>query len=149
MRTAAITGTRSTGHRSPDDYAGLFADYLAPFAEGAHFYVGGAQGIDTMSLLWLAANTKALITVVVPGSVGQQPAEARQAITRCRNRIKEITELGAPELCTPAYHARNRYMVDRTGMAIGFPHHADEASGTWQTLNYASQQGKPRLIVPV
>ncbi|MGW1055921.1 hypothetical protein ACWDBD_42145 [Streptomyces sp. NPDC001118] len=51
----------------------------------------------------------------------QQPAEARQAIERCRDRIAEIIELGDGELCTPAYHVRNRYMVDRTQMVIGFP----------------------------
>ncbi|MBT2676232.1 hypothetical protein J7E95_36695 [Streptomyces sp. ISL-14] len=149
MRAVAITGTRSTGHRSLDEYALLFADYLGPFAQDAHFYIGGAKGIDSLSLLWLAGNTAADITVVTPGTVDQQPAEARQAIARTRERIKEVVELGAPELKTPAYHARNRWMVDRSHMAIGFPHGDDPSSGTWQTLNYTADQGKPRLIVPV
>ncbi|QES25783.1 hypothetical protein DEJ47_04340 [Streptomyces venezuelae] len=148
MRTVAITGTRSTGHRSLDEYADLFADYLGPFAD-SHFYIGGAKGIDSMSLLWLAGNTPAQITVVVPGTVDQQPAEARQAIARTRDRITEIVELKAPELRSPAYHARNRWMVDRSRMVIGFPHSSEPSSGTWQTLTYASDLGKPRLIVPV
>ncbi|MFB7532504.1 hypothetical protein ACFC0C_30675 [Streptomyces sp. NPDC056178] len=58
-------------------------------------------------------------------------------------------ELGAPELRTPAYHARNRWMVDRTSMTIGFPHAAEPSTGTWQTIGYTAEQGKPRLIVPV
>ncbi|MFB6987668.1 hypothetical protein [Streptomyces sp. NPDC056304] len=58
-------------------------------------------------------------------------------------------ELGAPELRTPAYHARNRWMVDRTSMTIGFPHAAGPSTGTWQTIGYTAEQGKPRLIVPV
>ncbi|MBT2418045.1 DNA-processing protein DprA [Streptomyces sp. ISL-22] len=149
MPAVAITGTRSTGHRSLDEYARLFTDYLGPFAQDAHFYIGGAKGIDTLSLLWLAGNTTADITVVTPGTVDQQPAEARQAIARTRERIKEVVELGAPVLKTPAYHARNRWMVDRSSMTIGFPHGDDPSSGTWQTLNYAADQGKPRLIVPV
>ncbi|MBR7674564.1 hypothetical protein [Streptomyces daliensis] len=149
MRTVAITGTRSTGHRALDEYGNLFASYLGPFAEGAHFYIGGAKGIDSMSLLWLAGNSEADITIVVPGTVDEQPAEARQAISRSRDRIKETVELGASELRTAAFHARNRYMVDRASMVIGFPHRDDEKSGTWQTLDYTSQLGKPRLIVPV
>ncbi|WP_309029338.1 hypothetical protein [Streptomyces alfalfae] len=149
MRTIAITGTRSTGHRSLDEYAGLFASYLGPFSPDALFYIGGAKGIDSLSLLWLAGNSDARIVVVVPGTVDQQPAEARQAIARTRDRITEIVELGASELRAPAYHARNRWMVDRSGMVIGFPHGDEPQSGTWQTLTYASDLGKPRLIVPV
>ncbi|MFE4869746.1 hypothetical protein [Streptomyces sp. NPDC056682] len=148
MRTVAITGTRETGHRDLDDYTSLFTAYLQPFAD-SHFYIGGAKGIDSLSLIWLAGNTGAHITVVVPGTVDQQPAEARQAIARTRNRITDIVELGAGELHTPAFHARNRWMVDRSSMTIGFPNVTEPGSGTWQTLNYTAQQGKPHLIVPV
>jgi predicted Rossmann fold nucleotide-binding protein DprA/Smf involved in DNA uptake len=148
MRTVAITGTRSTGHRDPDEYAALFESYLRPFA-GSRFYIGGAKGIDSLALLWLAGETAARITIVVPGRVDQQPAEARQAITRSRDSIDEIVELKAVELRSPAYHERNRYMVDRSSLTIGFPHHDEPQSGTWQTLNYAAALGKPRLIVPI
>lgn len=144
-----ITGTRSTGHRSLNEYAVIFTDYLAPFAVDGHFYVGGAKGIDSLALLWLAGRTDADITVVVPGSVDQQPVEAQQAIARTRGRIEEIVELRATDLGVPAYHSRNRWMVDRSGMTIGFPHGDDPSSGTWQTLRYTRDQGKPRLIVPV
>ncbi|MEV3855033.1 hypothetical protein AB0J38_11985 [Streptomyces sp. NPDC050095] len=146
-----ITGTRSTGHRELTWFADVFASYLGPFADDeAMFYVGGAVGIDSLSLLWLAGNSKSRITVVAPGTVEQQPADARQAISRCRNRITSIVELGADELRTPAYHARNRWMVDHSDMVIGFPAEGPEgASGTWQTVNYGAQKGKPRLIVPI
>ncbi|WP_172624905.1 hypothetical protein [Streptomyces griseofuscus] len=149
--TAAITGTRETGHRELTWFSDLFRAYLAPWAaDDAHFYIGGAKGIDSLTLLWLAGHSQSQITVVVPGTVAQQPAEARQAIERCRDRIAEIVELGAAELRTPAYHARNRYMVDRAQMVLGFPLAGPEvASGTWQTIGYAASQGKPRLIVPI
>ena len=149
MRSVAITGTRTTEHRNLDEYAALFTAYIAPFADNTHFYIGGAKGIDTLSLIWLAGNTKAGITIVTPGTVTQQPAEARQAITRTRDRITEIVELGAAEMNTPAYHARNQWMVDRASMTIGFPHATEPSNGTWQTINYTAAQGKPRLIVPV
>ncbi|MBC2903128.1 hypothetical protein [Streptomyces cupreus] len=148
-RTVTITGTRSTGHKSLSQYADTFAAYLGPFAPGAHFYIGGAKGIDSLALLWLAGNTDADLTIVVPGTVDQQPAEARQAIARVRDHIKEIVELGADDLNSAAYHARNRWMVDRTTMTIGFPLAGQLRSGTWQTLNYTRDRGKPHLIVPV
>ena len=149
MKSIAITGTRSTGHRSLEDYASLFEDYLGRFSD-SHFYLGGAKGIDSLALVWLAGHAVADLTVVVPGTVEQQPAEARQAIARSRDQIREIVELGAAELRTPAYYARNRWMVDHADMTIGFPHRdAPESSGSWQTLNYTGDQGKPRLIVPV
>ncbi|MGW1866480.1 hypothetical protein ACWCPS_13080 [Streptomyces mauvecolor] len=149
MRSVAITGTRATGHRSRHDYADLFSAYLGPFADDAHFYIGGAKGIDSLALAWLSENTAAHITVVVPGTVDQQPAEARRAIARTRAHIKDVIELRAAELATPAYHARNRWMVDHASMTIGFPHATEPSTGTWQTLNYTAGQGKPRLIVPV
>ena len=148
---AAITGTRQTGHRELAWFGDLFGRYLGPWATpDTRFYIGGARGIDSLSLLWLAGNSASRITIVVPGTVAQQPAEARQAIERCRDRIDEIVELGADELRTPAFHARNRYMVDRADLVLGFPlDGAEGGSGTWQTINYGAAQGKPRLIVPV
>lgn len=147
----AITGTRSTGHRELTWFNELFATYLGPFADDeAHFHIGGAVGIDSLTLLWLAGNSKSKITIVVPGTAEQQPADARQAISRCRSRIVEIVELGAGELRSAAYHARNRWMVDHSDMVAGFPLQGPEgASGTWQTINYGAARGKPRLIVPV
>lgn len=147
----AITGTRQTGHREIAWFSDLFARYLAPWATpDTRFYIGGARGIDSLSLLWLAGHSTSRITVVVPGTVAQQPADARKAIERCRGRIAEVVELGAAELRTLAFHARNRYMVDRAQFVIGFPLTGPEGqAGTWQTLNYAASQGKPRLIVPI
>ncbi|MGW4042920.1 hypothetical protein [Streptomyces sp. NPDC004721] len=148
-RTVTITGTRSTSHKPLDEYAQLFTAFLGPFATDAHFYIGGARGIDSLTLLWLAGNTEAAITVAVPGTVCQQPAEARQAIARVRDRISEVVELAAPELNSASYHARNRWMVDRTSMTIGFPRAGQLQSGTWQTLNYTRDQGKPHVVVPI
>ncbi|MHA4818298.1 LOG family protein [Streptomyces aculeolatus] len=150
-RAVTITGTRATRHRRHSDFAGLFGAYLAPFAadEASVFYLGGAKGIDTLALTWLAENTAVQLVVVVPGTLDQQPAEARSALDRHQARIAQIIELRAEALNTEAYHTRNRYMVDRSGMTIGFPHAGGAGSGTWQTLDYTAELGKPRLIVPV
>ncbi|MET9924090.1 MULTISPECIES: hypothetical protein [unclassified Streptomyces] len=149
MRMVTITGTRRTDHKALTEYDDLFARYLGPFAPAAHFYIGGASGVDSLALLWLAGRTTAAITIVAPGTMSRQPAEAREAVTRARGRITEIVELAAAELQAPAYHARNRWMVDRTSMTIGFPHATEPSTGTWQTINYTAKQGKPRLVVPV
>ncbi|MEC3978910.1 hypothetical protein [Amycolatopsis sp. H20-H5] len=145
-----ITGTRSIPVESELPY--LFDGYLRPFsAPDAHFYLGGAAGIDTAALDWLAERSQASLTVVVPCAVADQPAAAVTSIRRWQNvgRLVEIVELGADRLGTAAYHARNRWMVDRSGFVIGFPRGTEPTSGTWYTVNYAAEQCKPRLVVPV
>ncbi|MFK8847704.1 hypothetical protein [Streptomyces sp. Ac-502] len=152
--TIAITGTRSTGHHPDQWYATAFGSYLAPFAgPRAHFFLGGAEGVDSLALMWLAANSRSAITVVVPATVAQQPEAARAAVERSRSRITDIVELQSPGLHRTAYHARNRWMVDRSELTIGFPLAAPDGTtsrtGTWQTLDYTASLGKPRLIVPI
>lgn len=146
-----ITGTRSTQHRGLVEYRALFDEYVAPFARpGTRFYLGGASGIDSLALLWLAAETEADLTVVVPATLAEQPADARHAVVtvRANGRLGELVELGG-ETRTSGYHARNRWMVDRSEFVIGFPLLNGTSSGTEYTVNYAAEQGKPRLVVPV
>ncbi len=147
-----ITGSRHTGHRRPAEYGLLFDAYLRPFAgEGSHFYVGGAVGIDTLALDWLAEHTPAALTIVVPCTLADQPEQARQAVLSATRRALRVSlvELGAAKLGTEAYHARNRWMVDRSDLVIGFPRGDDRRSGTWYTIHYGAENGRPRLIVPI
>ncbi|MCO5996041.1 DNA-protecting protein DprA [Actinoallomurus rhizosphaericola] len=154
MPTAiTITGTRATEDRPHGEYDAIFAEYLAPFAdEATHFYIGGAIGIDSLTLLWLTTRTRSRITVAVPDTAVDQPSEARQAIATAQDkgRLSELIELrhsGHPS--AEAYHYRNRWMVDRSEFVIAFPRGADRTRGTWYTADYAAGQGKPRLIVPI
>ena len=150
--TVTITGSRRTRHREPAEYTLLFDAYLRPFTgEGSHVYIGGAPGIDTLALDWLAEHTPAALTVVVPCRLVDQPEEARQTVLSATRRAQRVSlvELGAPELGTKAYHTRNRWMVDRSNMVIGFPRDDDPRSGTWYTIHYGAEHGRPRLIVPI
>jgi hypothetical protein len=150
--TATITGSRRTGHREPAEYALLFDAYLRPFAgEGSHFYIGGALGIDTLALDWLAGHTLAALTVVVPCTLADQADQARQTVLSATRRAERVSlvELGGAKLGTEAYHARNRWMVDRSDLIVGFPHGDNPRSGTWYTIHYGAEQGRPRLIVPI
>ncbi|MFC6932439.1 hypothetical protein ACFQHO_20250 [Actinomadura yumaensis] len=146
-----ITGTRATVHRAPDDYRRIFADYLTPFARaGVRFHLGGAAGIDSLALLWLAGETEAELVVVVPAGLGDQPDEAQHAVRSVgeTGRLSDLVELGG-ETRTPGYHARNRWMVDRSDMVIGFPRKGTTSSGTLYTIDYAANLDKARLVVPV
>ncbi|GII87788.1 hypothetical protein Ssi03_57780 [Sphaerisporangium siamense] len=151
--TLTITGARSTGHRPIEDYWRLFVDYLGPFARPTvDIYLGGASGIDSIALLWLATETDTALHVVVPGTVQSQPSDARHAIqeTRALGRLVEVVELKHPTHPSPAsYHQRNRWMVDHSEFVIGFPRGSDPSSGTWYTLEYAAQQSRTRLIIPI
>ncbi|MEV6639701.1 hypothetical protein [Amycolatopsis sp. NPDC051371] len=150
VRHVTITGTRSLSVES--ELSRIFDSYLRPFADPhAHFYVGGAAGIDTAALDWLADFSQASLSVVVPCTVADQPAVAAASIRRWQEdgRLAEVVELGADRLSAVAYRARNRWMVDSSGFVIGFPRGTDPSSGTWYTINYAAEQGKPRLIAPV
>lgn len=152
-RSVAITGTRSIGDAPVDKLAEVFDAYLRPFSDAkAHFYVGGASGVDTAALQWLASNSEASLTVVVPCRIVDQPAGSAEVVDRLRgeDRLADVVEMGATLLGKAAYHARNRWMVDHSGLVIGFPR-GDESvgGGTWYTLNYAAEQGKARLVVPL
>ena len=152
-RNVAITGTRSIGDAPVGELAEAFEAYLRPFSDAeAHFYVGGASGVDTAALQWLATNSAAALTVVVPCRIVDQPVGSAELIERLRGeeRLSDVVELGATLLGKAAYHARNRWMVDRAGLVIGFPR-GDEShgGGTWYTLEYAAEQGKARLVVPL
>jgi|SRR5580658_2461388 hypothetical protein len=146
-----ITGTRSTGHRNLDDYPALFGIYVGPFAlPETRFYLGGAVGIDSMALRWLAQETSATLHVVAPGRLEDQPTVARQAVAMVRadGRLAELTELEG-SLDASGYQARNQWMTDRSNLVIGFPLPGRTGGGTAWTLEYAGSLGLPRVIVPV
>lgn len=150
-----ITGTRSTGHRPASEYDRLFVEFLRPFS-AASFYVGGATGIDTLALTWLTQATSSTVTVVLPGTLDDQPLDAQSAVETAqgRGRLRDVVELRHPDFAgqrsAEGYHARNRWMVDRSDFVVGFPlGTATPAGGTWYTIEYAAERGLPRLIVPV
>lgn len=155
LTSITISGTRSTGHRTDADYFQVFSDLVAPYTargEAVRFYLGGAPGIDTLGLRWLAGETQVALTVVVPATLAAQPEPARDAVRAAvaAGRVDLVVELEHPDFPSPAaYHVRNRYMVDSSEMLIAFPLATGAAGGTLQTMEYAASKGRPRLIVPV
>ncbi len=146
-----ITGTRDTDDARAGHYQKVFDRFLAPFATAGHqFLVGGAVGIDTHALGWLTGH-RLPVTVVVPATVEDQPDLAASLIRKVQQdalaTVVELRNAAFPE--AEAYHARNRWMVDRSQLTIGFPCEGQEGGGTWYTLDYTAAKGLPRLIVPV
>lgn len=149
-RGVTITGTRDVGGRLEALRAGI-EEFVAPFAgAGVRFHLGGAAGVDSVCLRWLAAETEAELVVVVPATLAEQPAEARSAVAEAvsAGRLTSLVELGLTAR-TDGYHARNRWMVDRSDLVIGFPLAVTEGGGTGHTLDYARSLGRPRLIAPL
>jgi hypothetical protein len=152
MRTIAITGPRLV-HRDASEVHGLFTDYLGPFVSSdTHWLLGGASGMDTYALNWLAQITSQ-ITVAVPVTVSDQPADAASAIREMERagRLEKIVELRHPDgIGQAAWSMRNRWLVDSACLVIGFPHAtAPDLSGTWETLAYAELRARARLVVPL
>lgn len=149
-----ISGTRATDHRPEHDYTRLFGHYLEPFLRSAdvHLYVGGALGIDTLALRWLMTRTEARITVVVPGTVADQPEAAAGEIQRAltAKRLDQVVELRHEHHpSTDSYHARNRWMIERSQLLVAFPLADHTSGGTAYTIEFAASQRVPYLIVPV
>jgi hypothetical protein len=148
-----ITGTRQTSDVDPDDLRELFLRYLLPFnLTTTHWYVGGATGLDTLALDWLRGVAIGKVTVVVPAELKNQPADAHAVIftalaVRPSFELVELRDSRFPK--APAMHARNHWMVDRSGFVIGFPHRSKRSEGTRLTLEYAEGLGRPRLICPI
>lgn len=149
----AITGTRDLDHERSGRLEVVFDRYLLPFcSDGTDWYLGGAAGIDTAALLWLAANPHAgRLTVSVPARFGDQPDNARRAIKVAERsgRLSQLVELNYPGgVNTDAFDIRNRWLVDHSNCVIGFPlSENDDGSGTWATLNYARLVDRPIVIV--
>lgn len=154
VMSVAITGSRELGARREADVIGAFNALALPFARtGMRWVLGGAAGIDTMALEWLAGlDRPGEALVAVPVTVADQPREARLSIHKARERGLPVTiaELRHPSGVGPdAWTARNMFMVEESQVVIGFPAtDVPDQSGTWETLEYARRRRRALLIVP-
>lgn len=148
----AVTGTRAVPDTAPASVSATLADHLRPFcAPDTTWLLGGAAGIDTVALAWLAEEpARGRIVVAVPVTAAAQPAAAAAAIERANHagRIDKLVELNHPEgLGAAAYTARNRWLVEEADLVVGFPlTPADDGSGTWETLRYAHARRRPVVV---
>ncbi len=133
----AITGNR--------DYADPAALYRGLDRIGARqYYFGGARGVDTNALTYVAENNpESIRTVVVPNRVTDQPVEAQAAIRKHATNVIELRNSGADR-----YQLRNNYMVNKADKTVGFYNYTGRG-GTFNTINYARSQGKLLEVNPL
>ena len=105
---------------------------------------GGARGTDTVALT--AAGHKALsgvtLTVVVPGTVVQQPAAAQEAI---RSYAGQIVEMRLPLSDKSSYQRRNIAMIAKADGLLAFWH--GKPGGTANCISAARKINLPVEIV--
>ena len=135
--TIAITGNR--------DYADPAALFRGLDRIGARqYFLGGARGIDTEALKYIAQTQKeSIITVVVPNTIGEQPLDAQAAIKQFATNIIEMKNTGPDR-----FQLRNELMVDMADKTLGF-YDFRGYGGTHNTIEYARSQGKLLEVHPL
>ena len=131
-----------TGHRVYPDRAALYTGLDRYQAK--EYLFGGAQGVDTDALDYIAkTQPRAVRTVVVPNRVINQPAVAQAAIRQHATRVVELGNTGADR-----YMIRNRYMVDRSTRVEAF-YDFRGSGGTYNTIKYARSVGRDITVQPM
>ena len=115
--------------------------------QGHKWILGGARGVDQYALEYLVAKGERVM-VIVPNTIQAQPKVFRSFYERTRDawaKHSAVLELKDSSFPYPsAYHARNRAMVDRAELVIGFPH---GDGGAANTIAYAIKKGKTVRVI--
>lgn len=110
------------------------------------FYVGGAQGFDTLAaeavlrMRWLFPTLS--LHLALPGR-DQTKGWSSQDLSRYETILQSASKVWyAAELCSPeSMRRRNRYLVDHSGRCIAYLRRM--RGGTLYTVNYALDSGIP------
>jgi len=124
-----------TGHRDYPDRAALYRGIDNMSAR--QYYFGGAKGIDSDALEYIARTQPGSVrTVVVPNRLADQPASARVIINKHATNVIELRNSGPDR-----YMIRNRFMVDNSTRTDAFYDYRGKG-GTFNTIEYARYKGK-------
>jgi hypothetical protein len=141
-RVLAVSGIRNL---SPASYQEVIAAVrrLAPGFEEVRF--GGALGSDTVALVAAGGLVpKPHLVVIVPCTASYQPAEARAAIRRYAD---EVRELGLPQ-ARESYLERNLALIEGATRLLAFSD-GRTRGGTAYTMRHAGERGLPIELVLV
>ena len=149
-----------TGHRPKDLPAGgdegsmemkllklaLMQAVQRAAAEGVtRFYAGGAPGFDLLAaeaVLRLKQDVPGLsLHLALPHPMASGAGETGRRMARILAAADGITTVCDTPGQVWAYHARNRYMVDRADRVIAYL--ATDHGGTFRTVEYAKKRGIP------
>lgn len=131
-----------TGHRIYPDRAALYSGLDEMGAR--QYYFGGARGVDSDALEYLAKTQPGSIrTVVVPNTVSSQPLSAQAVIKKYATDVIELRNTGPDR-----FMIRNRFMVDHSTRVKAFYDFRGHG-GTYNTIEYAKLSGKQFTIQPL
>lgn len=134
-----ITGSRDV---SRETVRPLFEQHLSYLiGQQRTWLLGGARGIDQWAVEWLSELNE-ICWLVIPYTLATQPLRMQPWF----EQADRVLELQLPKRKS-AYAFRNRYMVDRCGIVIGF--RAGKGTGTLAILKYALRQQKEVHAIPV
>lgn len=140
-QVVAVTGHRYITAEDGATVARVVAEYPA-----CKWVFGGAIGVDTVALRAAREAGLSWLTVIVPGRVDQQPAEAQAAIRDCADVVVEMRGDLSTRGAESAYHARNAAMVAEAEVLAftdGGP------SGTRHCMETAREQARPVRVVGI
>ena len=147
MGAACVTGHRRLA-RPEETRAALAAALDRAIEEGfAAFYVGMALGTDQMAAELLAG--RARVVAVIPCDEYDRlwPAGARENYRRLLGLVDEVVLFPGGPYAPWKPHARNRWMVDRSGLVIAV-YDGRGHGGTFRTVQYAETRGALIWFVP-
>lgn len=141
-QVVAVTGHRYITAEDGATVARVVAEYPA-----CKWVFGGAIGVDTVALRAAREAGLSWLTVIVPGRVDQQPAEAQAAIRDCADVVVgmrgDLNTRGAGS----AYRARNAAMVAEATEVLAFTDGGP--SGTRHCMETAREQARPVRVVGI
>ena len=138
-KSIAVTGSQDVDRHTARD---LFEQHLSSYLrQGRTWLIGGARGIDQWAIEWLL-DQREVCWAVVPYTRAKRP----KWLQSLYDEMDRVVELQLPKRKT-AYAIRNRYMVDQSGIVIGF--RTGKGGGTLATLKYALRKQREVHSIPV
>ena len=142
INTITITGSRKL---SKKHIWKKFDEYLNLWTKcGRKWLVGGACGVDHWAIEWLLEKNEDC-TAVVPFTILSQP-KVVQPILKEMKKNGKVIELKLPNN-KGAYLIRNKFMVDRSNVVIGFWN--GRTGGSSKTLIYGIEKGREVHAYPI
>lgn len=147
MQAACVTGHRWLA-RPEETRAALAAALDRAIKEGfATFYVGMALGADQMAAELLAGRARVVAAIPCDGYDRPWPAGAQARHRTLLGLVDEVVLYPGGPYAPWKPHARNRWMVDRSGLVIAV-YDGRGHGGTFRTVQYAQARGAPIWFVP-
>ncbi|MDI6824641.1 MAG: DNA-processing protein DprA [Bacillota bacterium] len=110
------------------------------------FYLGMALGADQMAAELLFGHARVVAVVPCDGYDRLWPAPLRRKYGELLSRVDEVVVYPGGPYAPWKPHARNRWMVDRSGLVIAV-YDGRRQGGTFRTVEYARRRGVPVWFV--